>query len=209
MYELSAVSLQQQIQSMDRAANNIANVATPGYKAQKSDVVFQDLVGGYGVSLTEYSDNKAGSLAIDSRKGTYSLQSGSFVVVDDSSQSVMKRSITASVNERGFVVDEGGYLLQGEAGPVFVGDQDFFINSKGEVIVDQSAVDTVSVMTSDYQRMNNPEVVAGHIELSNVDLSTEVQLMLDSTRTIKSLQSGLNRYDRMVSMINDYIRDVK
>ena len=211
MYELTAVSMQQQILKMDSAAENISNAHTPGYKSRKMDVVFENLLSSVALSSIDYRDSSPGKMALDSRLGAYSVDSGFFVVKNPNSQFEYKKSIVASVDDNGALVSESGAHLQGSNGSIFVGDKEFTIAGNGAVLVDGLEIDKLSFSNSANGIITTDQidVTPGFIEQSNVKLSSEVQIMLEASRKIQSLQSGVARYDRLISMINDFVRDVK
>jgi len=195
---------------MEVASDNISNSNTPGYKSGRTDVIFKSILDS-PISSVDYKNSSPGKMVFDSRPNVYSLEHGLFVLQDDAGHLLYKRSLAMNVNNNGMVVGESGAELQGRSGPVFVGEKSFSISEAGDVLVDGVAVDTLSVANSASGDVytDHVRIIHGYIEQSNVNLSSEVQTMLEASRSFKALQSGLNRYDHMLSLINDYVRDVK
>lgn len=155
LYTVSTV-LQQHTNALDAHSNNLANNQTVGYK--RDIPVYEEFatqliskVGGSPAELItgtpkvtstirDYEhrlQTNLGFFRVLAPGGTSYHTSVSFRVGDDG----YLRTIYKNTN--GAVIDDAGYQVIGNKGPVFVGDQDFEVNEQGEVLVAGEVVDSL------------------------------------------------------------------
>lgn len=211
MYELSAIMMNHNTKVIDSSASNLANIQTPGYHAERYDVSFSQMVDSFAVTGTEYSDLSQGSLKKTSNQSSFAIENGQFQLREADSQSIkFKSSVVVSVNSHGYIEDSSGASIMGANGAIFVGDQDFNIDSSGSVLVDGRLIDELSVVGLDNmaKESGSYSILKGYSEASNVDSMIEIKMMLESSQRINSIQSGLSRYDSMIALLDDYIGEL-
>lgn len=78
MYELSAIMMDHNSKIIDSSASNLANIQTPGYHAERYDIVFSDLMDTPVIGGAEYSDVTQGKLKRTSNQNSFAIENVSF-----------------------------------------------------------------------------------------------------------------------------------
>lgn len=134
-------------------SQNLANINTPGYKADRAalqsfpEVLLWRLSGyqrepvgsaGFGAAVgaveTDYS---SGPLQYTGRPLDVAIAGeGYFVVQDAKGETFLSRNGALAVNADGYLVTAQGHLVLGEGGPVQVGGAEVVIREDGTVLAD-------------------------------------------------------------------------
>lgn len=218
-------------QQMDIAANNVANMSTPGFKAQ--DTLFQEyLVKGKGAQddLSQVTDSGSfrrmdqgtlkqthnpldiaisgdGYFAIEAPEGIRYTRAGNFILN----------------NERTIVTTQGYPLLNEGGAPIQVPEDEnqITITSTGGVSTENGEIATLKLVdfgdpqalkeagsglyiADDMQEMpvEDAQVIQGAIESSNVQPIVEMTKMVEILRTYQSVQKMMQSdHDRIRSAI--------
>jgi flagellar basal-body rod protein FlgF len=129
-------------------ANNLANVSTPGFKADDLALVARDAAvvararPAAGVSplgdhaLVQWTDRAQGAVRLTGRRLDVALQGPGFLVVDTAGGPRYTRAGALDVNREGYLATAGGQPLLGEGGPILVGSDRVSVSAGGDIEVD-------------------------------------------------------------------------
>lgn len=148
---------------------------------------------------------------------------GFFAVADSDDNVFYTRAGNFELNNEGMIVNPNGLMLQGEGGGISVGNSSHVeINRTGQVIADGAVVGRVTVFNFEnptYLRHNannlftpteqsgDPEAVAnvkiwsGALEMSNVEVVTEMVRMIEAQRAYEGASKALMTHDEMTSRL--------
>ncbi len=222
----SASGMIPRVKKQEMVANNVANAGTVGYKKdtmfvrelskaeqkitpKKSDwqkPISEQKYVDYSTGTFDRTDNPL-DLAIDG-DGFFRLQA-------PDGSTVLTRSGTFQVNGEGFLSYPGGFLVQGESGPIQVGNGTVSVSQSGEVEVAGSIVARIVPQTvADMQKLEkigdsmfavpkgveltrtpNTAIRQGYLETSNVDIVKEMVDMIIAYRTYEANAKALQTQD--------------
>ncbi len=195
-------------------ANNLANVSTNGYKAQR---VFAKLLDGILPAPETSSDLAVGALRQTSNPTDVAIDGDGFFVVSTPKGERYTRGGTLRLDEKHRLVDADGRPLLGvKKGPLTLLDAPIEIDGKGEVRQNGQIVDTLRMETApkgtDVQREgeslwippDNKQVLApkdrnvkqGYIEESNVNSMSALIDMVSVQRAYASVQKSIVEMDK-------------
>lgn len=221
---LSAMKGQQR--QMDTVSNNLANVNTTGYKADK--VLFREYynqVAGQDLESEEEKFAHGEFISPMSRGGT------SFVMPDHVSPSMTKGPFKTTENPfdlairsegffvvetphgtrytrngqflrdpKGFLINNSGDKVQGLKGDIRINGEEFSVGEDGSIMVDNQAVDTLKIMgfpeESRLTKMGNSYWVPG----SREQKPSKPEFINIEQRVLES--SNVDTVKEMVNMIN-------
>ncbi|MDH3222828.1 MAG: flagellar hook basal-body protein [Gemmatimonadota bacterium] len=116
------------------AANNLANVATAGFKGEQ---IFAHLVAGPGPTASGGTDLSEGAREETGRPLDLALEGGGYFVVRTAAGDRYTRNGAFSLDASGVVVDQGGNPVLGTDGqPMLLPPGAIEIRSDGEILVD-------------------------------------------------------------------------
>ncbi|HYW34254.1 MAG TPA: flagellar hook-basal body protein [Balneolaceae bacterium] len=121
--------LKQSMQAMEMlmkaqnvTANNLANINTPGYKAENLFYhAYKDKINGRTVATPEPYQNmdmRQGSLNKTGNPYDFGIQGPGFFEVRKNGQTLLRRSGHFRLNAKGYLVDKQGARVMGSSGPV-------------------------------------------------------------------------------------------
>lgn len=207
------ISLSRQIglfQDMEMTANNIANVNTTGYTAQKmlfsqylvKNTQYQDA---YANNPTSYRDTTGGSIKTTGNTFDLALSGSGYFQVQTPLGTRYTRAGNFQINSDGTLVNTNGYpVLGGDGGQITIpaNARNVVINGIGQIRVDGEDVGQVGVVTfANEQKMtrlgNNlfnstdapipadaARVTQGAIESSNVSPVLELVHVMNVSRAV-------------------------
>lgn len=146
-YYAACTALLARSQAMDLVANNLANVSTPGYRAQHD--VFRSLlatalpgasplnhaINNYSVLGGSQVDLSQGSLEKTGNPLDLGIQGSGFFVVQTASGQVFTRNGNFHVSAQGKLVTSDGDTVIGESGPIQVVGEPISVSSDGTLSV--------------------------------------------------------------------------
>lgn len=214
-YDIPAVAaaMDQKILQLEHITTNLANVATPGFKAEHllvmNALLEESKAGDYTTPLT--------SLIVDFGQGIsqktdnpldVSLQGDGFFVVQTKEGLAYTRKGDFTVNSRSQMVTQSGYPVVGEGGPIVLGNGKIHISEDGSVFVDEGQVGKLKIVDfvnrqtlrniggglyldegeAGIKKVDKPHVSSGSIELSNVNVISEMAEMINIHRTFETYQ---------------------
>ncbi len=170
---------------MDVIANNLANVNTTGYKDDvvifkafpemlirrlNDDGVVKFPLGSYdkmpvvgkigtGVEVNEvFTDFKQGSLKQTGNKLDFAIEGEGFFVVETERGIRYTRDGNFFIDKDNYLVTKEGYKVLGENGYIKIQYNNFMVNEKGEIIVNQSLLNK-KVTSERENAWDNPVVI--------------------------------------------------
>jgi flagellar basal-body rod protein FlgF len=214
-YDISAISaaMDQKIFQLENVTNNLANAATPGFKAAHLYLlnVLQE------ESKPDDNTTSLTSLMMDFAQGIFqktdnpldvSLKGDGFFVVQTKEGLAYTRKGDFTVNGTNQIVTQGGNLVVGEGGPIVLRNGKIHINEDGSVFVDENQVDKLKIVDfanrqtlrnaggglyidngeAGIKKVDKPNVISGSIELSNVNVISEMADMINIHRSFEAYQ---------------------
>lgn len=235
LYTSASALLTQELRQ-ETAANNLANLSTPGFKEGRvvntsfPEVLVGQLQAGKWQPLGTYTRGAAvdelnlkwnqGPLYETGRPADLALEGeGFFTVLLDDGQAAYTRNGSFLLDEEGYLVTAQGYRVQGENGPVWLGEDDWQVDAQGVVLENGAAVDALRIVgfvTPNLQNLGEGfyrplpgnelrewnelkvSVRQGFLEGSNVDAAGQVEQMLEALRTFEANQQMLRIYDDLL-----------
>ncbi|MDR5774164.1 MULTISPECIES: flagellar hook-basal body protein [unclassified Caballeronia] len=203
------------------AGQNIANVATPGYKRA---VAFRDVLGtsadamGKSASAdTVATDFSAGKLIHTGNPFDLAINGPGFFEVATTDGPAYTRLGAFQRDASGRLVTSQGWPLQGSAGDIKVSSDAWRVERDGTVIDGGNSVGAVNIVdfakTAELKRtadglfvsngaaatpVDAAQLSQGYIEASNVSVAQDMLQMMEAMRRIESGQKLIHVYDDMM-----------
>jgi flagellar basal-body rod protein FlgF len=194
-------------------ANNLANVSTDGFKAQR---VFARLLDGLRPQADAMSDLSTGSLKQTGNATDVAMKSEGFFVVSTASGERYTRGGSLRVDDKHFLVDGNGRQLLGSKGAIKLGDGPFDIASDGTIKQGGQIVDVLRVestpkgtqlahegdclwipgSTKQLVAPKDRDVKQGYLEESNVNSMSALVDMVAVQRSFASVQKAIIEMDK-------------
>jgi flagellar basal-body rod protein FlgF len=194
-------------------ANNLANVSTTGFKAQR---VFAKLLDGILPGAETSSDLSTGTLRQTANPTDVAIDGPGFFVVSTPNGERYTRGGSFRLDEKHRLVDNDGRPLLGVKGPINLLDAPIQIDGKGEVRQNGQIVDTLRVelppkdadlsregeslwippATKQVLALKDRNVKQGYIEESNVNSMSALIDMVTVQRAYASVQKSVIEMDR-------------
>jgi len=195
------------------SANNLANLSTPGFKAER---VFAQLLDEASLTARSMTDFSEGALNPTGRPLDVALVGDGFIVLQTDEGPRWSRGGSLSLTADGVLVDGAGHALVGEHGDIVLPSGGAIeITQGGEVLVDGSLVDrlvlqrsTVAggperaggnlwIPTAQSERVPAGALVLkqGHLEESNVDAVGAMVEMIEIQRAYQAVQRSMITQD--------------
>jgi flagellar basal-body rod protein FlgG len=197
---------------LDYVTNNLANVNTPGFKAERLTFVRQPETpeleeNAFSHDLILFTDQSYGTLQKTGNPLDAAIEGeGYFVVQDRDGNSYYTRNGSFAVDRNKQLVTLSGDPVMGQGGPITVDGRKIEIGPDGTVNVDEKRVNTLRVVkftnrdalvrvgngryrdpgTAGLQEEEKPSVQAGHLELSNVQAMKEMVDMIEIHRSVEA-----------------------
>lgn len=204
-------------------ANNLANVSTNGFKAQR---VFAQLLNGVEPVANATSDLSTGNLQQTGNSMDVAVDGQGFFVVSTPNGERYTRGGSLRLDEKHQLVDNQGRLLLGEKGAALkLLDGPIEISTSGEVrqggqIVDRLRMETapkgtelqregealwVPPQTKEVMKPQARNVKQGYVEESNVNSMTALVDMVAVQRAYASVQKAIVEMDKADETITTQI----
>ncbi|MGU7783229.1 flagellar hook-basal body protein [Burkholderia sp. PU8-34] len=220
---------------VETAAQNVANLATPGYKRE---IAFSDVLSQGGPSpsartvptnRTAATDFTPGKLIHTGNPLDLTLAGGGFFAVSTPEGTAYTRGGTFQLDASGRLVTAQGWVLQSDGGgDVSVrSSSDWKVASDGTVLDDGTPVAVIGTASfSDPRQLtrlgsglfradgiqpdevDDPRVLQGFLESSNVSNGNEMVRMMEAVRRIESGQKIVHAYDDMMGTVLQRLGDM-
>jgi flagellar basal-body rod protein FlgF len=214
-YDISQIAsaMDQKIMQLDQITNNLANAATPGFKAQHlfflktlveentpsaTSIAPKGLVVDFAAGFSQKTDNPL----------DLQLQGDGFFVVQKQEGQAFTRKGDFTINKLKQLVTQEGDPVIGDAGPITLQGGKIHVTEEGAVFSDGSQVGKIKVVdftdrknlsregnglyrddgTAGMKKIEKPNIASGFIELSNVNVVKEMTEMIDINRSFETYQ---------------------
>lgn len=125
-------------------ANNLANVSTTGFKAER---VFGELLNGQALQSNAGTDFTQGAFAETGGSLDMAIAGEGFLVVRTPAGERLVRGGSFELDANSRIVDGSGHPLLGERGPLVVPPGEIIIDAQGQVHVDGALLGRLKVVT--------------------------------------------------------------
>lgn len=241
---IAASGLLNRSRVLNTIGNNITNSNTAGYK---KDTVVQGTFGEYlTYQMGEGKVNELGGITsgvtenlIDTSYEQGSAQNtgrsmdlaiegeGFFTLLSPDGQIKLTRNGQFSMNPEGFLTNSSGDLVLGQGGPLFIGQSDFAVTAKGEIMVEGESRSTLQItcptdlallIKEEGAKFTNTDpaqgtnvftgnIRRGFLENSNVDMIDEMSGMMEFSRSFQSCGQLIKMMDKiMEASVNEIAR---
>lgn len=204
-----ARALSADVAALDVISQNVANMRTPGYRAERA---FDAMVGLSGAQDDVRLDLSDAPLDATGRQEDLALRGQGFFAVDVNGTTELERNGAFHVDAAHQLVDAAGHAVQGEDGAIRIDGQTLKVDADGTVNVDGKAVDTLRVVAvADPSLVHEAggglytyagaegewigSVRQGVLEQANVDASGEMVRLMEVTRHAQALRHAIQAYD--------------
>ena len=149
---------------------------------------------------------------------------GFFALSDENGQTFYTREGNFVLDNNGNIVNPNGLMLQGEGGPLNVGNnpQSLEINPTGQIIVNNEIIGKISVFnferptylrhhgknlltpteqSGEAENVENAKIWSGALEMSNVEVVTEMARMIEAQRIYEGASKALMTHDEQTSKL--------
>jgi flagellar basal-body rod protein FlgF len=217
--ELKSV-LNAQLRKNEVIANNLANMNSTGFK---KDVVFFDIIQqktGNATQLNLETDFSQGPIEQTDNPLDLAISGKGFFVIEGEQGKAITRNGHFSVDSEGYLVTSSNHYLLGEGGRInlSLNGQDvrnIRINNDGEIYTDEQYLDQLQIVdlencqslkkiqdnafimphTRSVQEVDNPVILQGHLEGSNVNAVDEMISLIEVERQFESTQKVIQSLD--------------
>jgi flagellar basal body rod protein FlgG len=208
------------VQALDVISQNVANMRTTGYRAERLRTDFKTGALDPFPSL----DLADGGLDMTGKPLDLALQGPGFFVVDVDGREMLTRDGQFHVDANQQLVDVSGHPVLGQSGPISLSHDRVHINGAGEIVDGDKSIDSLRVIT-----VATPEALReagdglytyagaaaewkgsihqGALEKSNVDASSEMVRLMELTRHAQSVQRAIQAYDQAMQTGINHIGD--
>jgi flagellar basal-body rod protein FlgG len=204
---------------LSTVANNVGNVATPGFKRQVSFAqAIQDMSGGAAppgaVSVSRRTDFGQGRMIETGNPLDLAIAGEGFFRLRDGERIVHSRHGQFHRADDGRVMTQQGYVLQQQGGGDLVVDGDVQVLRDGTILSDggpvgriglalppEAAPDTEggSMFAGDFgEDVEAPDIRQGAVEASNVTLADEMTAMMIAVRQAETGARLIATYDELL-----------
>jgi flagellar basal-body rod protein FlgF len=221
------------IQSLDTLVNNITNAGTPGYKKERNlfESVLNDISqtrGSAGINFTrlqqKITDFSQGTPERTGNKFDLAIEGKGFFKLQGNEGFLFTRLGKFSRDQDGtLVTDSGMKLLGANDQPIELPDDTVEIDSNGRIldqggVIGQIPVHEIDDITMLQKRgaslyalppglksrvVEEPQLIPGSLEASNVNIMQEMAMMMDSLRGFETLQKVLKTYSEIGSKADE------
>jgi flagellar basal-body rod protein FlgF len=208
-----AIAGARKLSQLDFVANNIANAATAGFKAEHlyyamtgrpaQESARMDL----GPTSTRM-DFAQGTLETTGNNLDMAIEGDGFFVIQKKSGTAYTRTGSFLLNKNNELITSAGDYVQGENGRIVIEGGPFQIDSEGTIQVNGASVGKLKIVTftkpgeltraqsgqyvdagkAGLKKANNYRVSNGHLEMSNVSATKEMIDMIDIQRSFETYQ---------------------
>jgi len=201
MYDIAS-TIVDSIRSIETSSGNIANIYTNGYKSKKLEF----LIDSNGPADShQYNVNSKGSAINTSNSNDVYIAEGFFQYEKDG-EKYNASSLSMWVDENGFLRSQNqGYVLSSSDERIFIGPDGFSIEEGASIYSNGELIDSPKVIDQTGRLIDAPQINKGFVEGSNVNQLSEIQIILNNSKKINTITSGLSRYDNMMAILNDHV----
>lgn len=222
--ENSYSSMAANMRHLERIANNLANANTVGYRQDRFFTeVLNEKIDDEGSPISarkmhQWADHRTGSMEQTGNPLDVALDGEGFFVVTDpnTGNTQYTRAGRFVLNEDGELQTPNGLLVEGSNGPLTLPPEagTIDIRRNGDVLLDGEEMGTLRVVTfadpAKLERvddasfsasgqfpedMDNPSIVQGQVELSNVNALVAMTELIENSRLFETQQRAMRTID--------------
>lgn len=219
IYRLIDGSLFQKVR-FDHIANNLANINTNAFK--KEILSFDKILSMEKVSAIDFTQ---GPIAHTGSSLDVALEGPGFFKIQTPRGTRYTRNGAFTLNGEGLLITKNGDTVLGQNGPMTINGSQIFIERDGRIIVDNQAVDKISLVDFKNRKLlkkegmnyflyqggeediiipENTHVQQNYLERSNVNPTEEMIKMIEVFRSFESVQKAIQSMDEITDkMVND------
>ena len=207
---ISAIAryLSNDLRELDAVSQNVANMGTTGYRAERLRTDFRT-----GMSAPEpMLDLADGSLDVTGKPLDLAIQGPGFFVVNVDGQPLLTRDGQFHLDASRQLVDPAGHPVLGQSGPITLAHDRVHVDAAGKIVDGNQVVDSLRIVAigtpdalhemggglytySGAEANWNGAIRQGALEHSNVDAGTEMVRLMELTRHAQSVQRAILAYD--------------
>lgn len=197
------------VEALDVLSQNIANMHTAGYRAERLATDFRTGL----LENTPTLDLADGSLSTTRHPLDLAIRGPGFFVVDVNGQTMLTRNGQFHIDSDQQLVDAAGHPVQGQSGAITLNHTNVHIDAAGAITDGSDDVDTLRIVNVDkpnmlrdmgdglYSYSGNDDgqfigrIQQGALEQSNVDPGEEMVRLMALSRHAQSVQRAIQAYD--------------
>lgn len=213
--------LSNDVDALDILSQNVANMRTSGYRAERLATDFR-------TGLLENKptlDLADGSLSTTGHPLDLAIRGAGFFAVDVNGQTMLTRNGQFHVDADGQLVDSAGHTVVGQSGTISLKHTNVKIDASGAITDGTDSVDTLRIVNVDkasalrdmgdglysYSGSDDGEFIGrvqqGALEQSNVDPGEEMVRLMALSRHAQSVQRAIQAYDATLQEGINHIGD--
>jgi flagellar basal-body rod protein FlgF len=198
---------------LDYSSNNVANVNTPGFKAEYLSYIMKKSVPSSSDEVPSYAE----SVSTDYSQGTiqktdnpldFALQGEGYFSLQTGNGITYTRKGDFSLNAKSELVTKSGDYVMGKTGKIILDGKNVHVDESGNIQVDGNQVDSLKIVSFEnpevlthvgeglfkdngngvLKKDFTPNVVNESLETSNVSAIKEMIQMIDLQRTFETYQ---------------------
>lgn len=212
--------LSNDVDALDTVSQNVANMRTTGYRAERLKADFKTGT----MDLTPTLNLADGSIRTTGHALDVAIQGPGFFVVGVNGQPMLTRNGQFHLDANRQLVDAAGHPVMGASGPITLAHGNVHIDGKGQIVDGGNPVDSLRIVgigSPDglremgdglYTYSGAPgewigSLHQGALELSNVDAGVEIVRLMALTRHAQSVQRAIQAYDQALQTGINHIGD--
>lgn len=212
--------LSNDVDALDVLSQNVANMRTTGYRAERLATDFSTGL----LDSTPTLNLADGSLSTTGHPLDLAIRGPGFFVVDVNGQSMLTRNGQFHIDADQQLVDSAGHPVLGQSGPITLSHTNVHINAAGEITDGNDTVDSLRIvnvgnanalreMGDGLYRYSGDDgefigrIQQGALEQSNVDPGAEMVRLMALTRHAQSVQRAIQAYDAALQEGINHIGD--
>jgi flagellar basal-body rod protein FlgF len=212
--------LSNDVASLDVLSQNVANMRTAGYRAERLKENFRS-----GLLDTKPTlDMADGALSTTGHSLDLAIRGAGFFAVDVNGQTMLTRNGQFHLDADQQFVDAAGHPVLGQAGPITLTHPNVHVDAAGEITDGSNSVDSLRIVAVDnptalremggglYSYAGDEaswigRIQQGALEQSNVDAGEEMVRLMALTRHAQSVQRAIQAYDAAMQEGINHIGD--
>lgn len=222
------------MQEMQAVANNLANSSTTGYKSDRA--IFAEFMAKAGPNSPDLSmgglaahafDLEQGGLRFTGGKFDLAIQGEGYFLLETPRGQMLSRAGAFQLNEQSQLIDSAGnQVLNAGGGAISIPEDARIVSITGDgtISADGQIVEQVGIVVPNgqlmretntmfsaeegYQQAEEPRLVQGALEQSNVQPVLEVARMIEVQRAYEAGQAMLEREDERLGKFISTLRQV-
>lgn len=209
----SAAGMRVQAAELDVIAQNLANAATPGFRARQASLTFGD-----ELHVSVCADSVQGPLRGTGVRTDLALSGPGYFAIAGPAGVEYTRDGRMLVDAQGYLTDAQGNRVLGRLGPIHF-PENAHVDETGQVVISGKVTDRLRIVAfkgqSDAQQTesrfvappgwlpirSSARVHAGYLEDSGVDAITQMSTLITAERAYEANQKSAQRTDETLRRV--------